>query len=92
MQFNAPEPANSGSALDERNRWFERMRRDEPVSYDDRMGAWSVFRYADVQRELFDHEAFSSDLSAGAPPEYRGAMASSMIAIDPPRQIGRAHV
>jgi cytochrome P450 len=85
VQFNAPEPANSGSALDERNRWFERMRRDEPVSYDDRMGAWSVFRYADVQRALFDHEAFSSDLSAGAPPEYRDAMASSMIAIDPPR-------
>lgn len=78
-------PSDAGTSLDQRNRWFERMRQDEPVAFDDRTGAWNVFRYADVQRVLFDHQSFSSDLSAGAPPEYRDAMSSSMISIDPPR-------
>src|SRR5512146_1148241 len=41
--------------------WYERMRRESPVSVDPNSGALSVFRYGGVQRVLSDFEAFSSE-------------------------------
>lgn len=58
--------------------WYREMRRESPVRYDDRRGAWDVFRYATVEEVLRDPETFSSDRNpdADGPP--------SMLSSDPP--------
>jgi cytochrome P450 len=40
--------------------WFEEMRANSPVFFDERMRAWHVFRYEDVSRVLTDYSRFSS--------------------------------
>jgi cytochrome P450 len=59
--------------------WYRTMRERTPVLHTDRgawsaRGVWMVFRHADVQRVLSDHEAFSS--------EYGNL---GLINTDPPR-------
>ena len=39
---------------------FYRQMRDRRIYYHEMRGAWMVFRYADVERVLLDHESFSS--------------------------------
>ena len=46
--------------------WYRTMRETAPVSRDPRMGAWSVFRYDDVERVLSDYSTFSSRFMGGA--------------------------
>src|SRR5207237_2210049 len=41
--------------------WYRSMREFRPVSRDPNWGGWTVFTYADVQRVLSDHQAFSSE-------------------------------
>ncbi len=66
--------------------WYESMRRTAPVRRDDASGIWSVFRYAEVERVLSDHRAFSSRFGAyDGDGEAVSPIASSMIATDPPR-------
>ncbi|MFF4797245.1 cytochrome P450 [Streptomyces sp. NPDC001351] len=48
--------------------WYERMRRDEPVSHDPASGRWRVFRYADGLKVMQDAETFSNDMSEFMPP------------------------
>jgi cytochrome P450 len=61
--------------------WYERMRRESPVTVDPRSGALSVFGYDDVQRVLSDYEAFSSERSR----DGSSALGASLISSDPPR-------
>lgn len=60
--------------------WYARMRRESPVHRDPAGGPWQVFRYADVQRVLSDHAAFSSRMGGGR----EHAIGASLIAQDPP--------
>ncbi len=78
-------PIRSASWMLDRYERFARLRIEAPVQFDERFGNWNVFRYADVQRVLSDHESFSSDQSAGAPANRGNPMMASLIAIDPPR-------
>jgi cytochrome P450 len=51
-------------------------------------GIWQVFRYADVERVLTDHERFSSAVPPDAEGAFEGlesSMASSISLMDPPR-------
>jgi cytochrome P450 len=61
--------------------WFRQMRQYSPVTFDERFGSWSVFKYNDVQRVLSDHAYFSSQ-AYGAENQPIG---KSIINIDPPR-------
>jgi len=61
--------------------WFRYMRQNAPLPFDEQRGAWSAFRYNDVQRVLSEHASFSSQAySAGNDPISR-----SIINMDPPR-------
>lgn len=68
--------------------WYEQMRADAPVRYDERRGAWDVFRYDAVKSVLDDDERFSVDPrnAAGARPgEDDGPIGGTMLTRDPPR-------
>ncbi|MBM7841434.1 cytochrome P450 [Herpetosiphon giganteus] len=63
--------------------WFKTMREQNPVYFDQTLGSWVVFRYADVKQVMTDYEHFSS-----APPDRGDGMnmfANSMLMTDPPR-------
>lgn len=40
--------------------WFAFMRANHPVSYNQQMNDWHIFRYEDVYRVITDHQTFSS--------------------------------
>jgi len=65
--------------------WYETMRENDPVRYDEDRGCWDVFRYDDVKRVLSDHETFSS---AGAsdfdPIDPEGTLGTTLLDVDPP--------
>lgn len=57
---------------------YARMRRDEPVMFDERIGYWVVTRHADVKAVFDDWETFSSE-NAQAPVRERGPEASRIM-------------
>jgi cytochrome P450 len=67
--------------------WFRRMRDLEPVSWDERYGAWHVFRYPDVAAVLADPATFSSDLTVLLPPQEEIELFSrgNFVRMDAPR-------
>ncbi len=46
--------------------WYEKMRREAPVHYDEQRGSWDIFRYEDVHRVMSDYKSFSSQTRRGA--------------------------
>jgi cytochrome P450 len=64
---------------------YEEMRQNAPVYFDNKIRNWHVFRYADVQCVLSDHERFSSQFRHNG--NYKADMPfnASMISSDPPR-------
>src|SRR5579883_2938507 len=59
--------------------WYQVMREQAPVYYDESLHSWSFFRYEDINRILHDYEAFSSQLQAEAADD------DTMLTLDPPR-------
>ncbi len=86
-ELNEPFPDSLGTA--ERRLdpfpWYETMRENEPVRYDEDRQCWDVFRYDDVKRVLSDHEIFSS---AGAsdfdPIDPEGTLGTTLLDVNPP--------
>lgn len=64
---------------------YRKLRETAPVTMGERMFAWHVFGYDDVQRVLSEHSTFSSRLGGEQPPEVERPFASSLINTDPPR-------
>lgn len=60
--------------------WYESMRKDAPVSFDEENQVWSVFLYDDVKKVIGDKELFSSYM-----PQQSSAIGNSIINMDPPR-------
>lgn len=82
----APTTEDEAALLD----WLRRMREDHPV-WQDRYGAWHVFRYADVVAVIRDATTFSSDtarLVPAAAPVRRGMLTQ----IDPPEHRALRHL
>ena len=62
--------------------WYETMRKDSPVRYDESRDRWDVFRYDDVKRVLSDHTTFSA---AGASDfDVMGGLGKTMADTNPP--------
>lgn len=61
--------------------WYQSMRQNQPVYFNEENFSWSVFGYKDAQRVLSDSKLFSSQFMGGD----GNAFASSMINSDPPR-------
>ncbi|KAA6447661.1 cytochrome P450 [Bacillus swezeyi] len=62
--------------------WYEKMRREWPVYYDEDSKFWSVFLYEDVKRVASDKDFFSNQfpqLEAG------NTFAKTMLRMDPPK-------
>ena len=57
---------------------YERLRRNAPVHFDERIGYWVVTRYADVKAVFDDWETFSSE-NAQAPIRPRSAGATKIM-------------
>lgn len=57
---------------------YARLRAEEPVMYDERIGYWVVSRYEDVKAVFDDWETFSSE-NAQAPVRERGAEAKRIM-------------
>jgi cytochrome P450 len=64
---------------------YEEMRQNAPVYFDNKIRNWNVFRYADVQRVLSDHERFSSQFRRNGNFNPDMPFSASMISSDPPR-------
>ena len=60
------------------------MREKEPVFFNEKVGHWEVFRYADVLRVLTDHATFSSAYQMLGLSAAR-LVSDTMISSDPPR-------
>ncbi|MGR6855450.1 cytochrome P450 [Bacillus halotolerans] len=60
--------------------WYESMRKEAPVTYDEDNQVWSVFLYDDVKKVIGDKELFSSYM-----PEQTSSIGNSIINMDPPR-------
>ncbi len=61
--------------------WYEKMRREAPVHYDEQRGSWDVFRYEDVHRVMSDYKSFSSQTRRGAD----GQQSDMLLMMDPPK-------
>jgi cytochrome P450 len=57
---------------------YERLRENEPVMFDERIGYWVVSRYADVKAVFDDWQTFSSE-NAQAPVRERGEAARAIM-------------
>lgn len=60
--------------------WFEEMRTNQPVFYDERMHIWQVFRYEDVSQVLTNYNHFSSQAFA----LNNSFLKDTLVAKDPP--------
>lgn len=60
--------------------WYESMRKDAPVSFDEENQVWSVFLYDDVKKVVGDKELFSSCM-----PQQTSSIGNSIINMDPPK-------
>src|SRR5437870_4902105 len=60
--------------------WFDEMRTQQPVFYDERMHLWQVFRYEDVSTVITDYNRFSSQ-AFGATGSF---LKDTLVAKDPP--------
>src|SRR5947209_9785537 len=60
--------------------WFEEMRTQQPVLYDERMHLWQVFSYEDVSTVITDYNRFSSK-AFGAVGSF---LEDTLVATDPP--------
>ncbi|TMD61511.1 MAG: cytochrome P450, partial [Chloroflexi bacterium] len=60
--------------------WFEEMRTQQPVFYDERMHLWQVFSYEDVSTVITDYNRFSSK-AFGAVGSF---LEDTLVATDPP--------
>lgn len=72
-----PEELSTEKTQLHRSGWYAEMRQEHPVRYDEQRDRWDVFRYADVNRILRDHETFATTHSSSDG-------AKSMISEDPP--------
>ena len=59
--------------------WYKFMREHSPISYDERLKLWYVFRYQDTQRLLLDVTTFSQGVKGAS------FIGSSFIGMDPPQ-------
>ncbi len=64
---------------------YRQMRAESPVYFDPERHNWNVFRFADVQRLLSEHETFSSQFAGRRDSDSAMPFAASMISTDPPR-------
>ncbi len=67
--------------------WFQQRRQSTPVRYDTPTGVWEIYRYADVQRVLRDHETFSSAALTATQVVYHAEEAlerQNLLTSDPP--------
>ncbi|PSA96501.1 cytochrome P450 [Bacillus atrophaeus] len=60
--------------------WYESMRRESPVHYDEENQVWSVFLYEDVKKIIGDKNGFSNYVKQQA-----NSLGNSIINMDPPR-------
>ncbi|WP_322903577.1 cytochrome P450 [Paenibacillus sp. SGZ-1009] len=61
--------------------WYERMRQEAPVHYDEQRGSWDVFLYEDVHRVMSDYKSFSSQTRRDAD----GQQSDMLLMMDPPK-------
>ena len=67
--------------------WYEEMRRESPVRYDETRNLWDVFRYEDVDHVLSDYEAFQSNIRDATESPFdddEGGFNRTMINAEPP--------
>ncbi len=67
--------------------WYEKMRRESPVRYDENRKMWDVFRYEDVDRVLSEYEAFQSNIRDATESPFdddEGGFNRTMINTEPP--------
>jgi cytochrome P450 len=63
--------------------WYQTMRQERPVFYDEQSRVWHVFRYDEVLRVLTDHTAFSKGLLASNETLKAAPVISSVLRADP---------
>ncbi|MBP1156740.1 MULTISPECIES: cytochrome P450 [unclassified Paenibacillus] len=62
--------------------WYEKMRKESPVHYDDQANVWSVFLYEDAKRILGDKDNFSSQFFTVT---RENSLSQTIFNMDPPK-------
>ncbi|MFY4774446.1 cytochrome P450 [Metabacillus sp. RGM 3146] len=65
--------------------WYSKMRKEEPVRWDEDRQSWDVFRYEDAKLVLENKELFSSNRGANIEEKDQSPLAVSLINLDPPK-------
>ncbi|MCD7035057.1 cytochrome P450 [Metabacillus sp. GX 13764] len=65
--------------------WYSKMRREEPVRWDQDRRSWDVFKYEDVKLVLERKELFSSNRGGNQDQGKQSPLSVSLINIDPPK-------
>lgn len=65
--------------------WYQRMREESPVRWDEQRKAWDVFDYQSVKTVLENKDLFSSNRSGKQSDEQKSPIELSLISIDPPK-------
>jgi cytochrome P450 len=64
--------------------FYSRMRKNNPVEYNEKAGLWNAYRYDDVKRILTNHVDFSSDFTKAAVQFQDEPFRRSLLSSDPP--------
>ncbi len=64
---------------------YAKMRRAQPVAYDEQQHSWHVYRYDDVRRVLADSTTFSSAPPGPVRRRYAAGLGATLVGTDPPR-------
>ncbi|WFA05972.1 MULTISPECIES: cytochrome P450 [Bacillus] len=62
--------------------WYESIRKESPVHYDEDSEVWSVFLYEDVKKVISDKDFFSNQFPHT---EGTNTFAKTMVSMDPPK-------
>lgn len=65
--------------------WYSKMRREEPVRWDQDRRSWDVFKYEDVKLVLERKELFSSNRGGNQDQGKQSPLSVSLINLDPPK-------
>jgi cytochrome P450 family 109 len=62
--------------------WYDKMRRESPINYDEQANVWSMFLYEDIKKVLRDKEHFSSQFFTVT---SENSLSKTIFNMDPPK-------
>ncbi|GCE50848.1 cytochrome P450 [Thermosporothrix hazakensis] len=65
--------------------WYEEMRKNDPIHFNEKLNAWELFRYNDILEVVKHPEIYSSRRSRSGDPAMAIQSGGNLLMTDPPR-------